>query len=58
MKDKLIRLLKAIGIVTLALGMIFLLWMGLLCYPRLGSGILIGLLFIFFVWRVYKDANL
>lgn len=58
MKDKLIRLLKAIGIVTLAFGVIVLLCMGLTCYPRLGAGILIGLLFIFAVWRVYEDANL
>lgn len=57
MKDKIIRLLKAIGIVLLCFSMIFILVLGLTAYPRLVGGILLGLLFIFVVWRIYKDAD-
>lgn len=57
MKDKIIRLLKAIGIALLCFSMIFIFVLGLTVCPRLGGGILLGLLFIFVVWRIYKDAD-
>ena len=54
---KIIRLLKAIGIALLCFGIIFIFVLGLTVYPKLGAGILLGLLFIFVVWRIYKDAD-
>lgn len=51
---KIIRLLKSIGIALLCFSMIFILVMGLTVYPRLGGGILLGLLFIFVVWKIYE----
>lgn len=57
MKDKIIRLLKSIGIAALCFGIIVIFVLGLTVYPKLGAGILLGLIFIFVVWRIYKDAD-
>lgn len=58
MKDKIIRLLKAIGIALLCFCIIIFFVLGLTVYPKLGGGILLGLLFIVVVWRIYIDGDL
>lgn len=58
MKDKIIRLLKAIGIALLYFCIIILFVLGLTVYPKLGGGILLGLIFIVVVWRIYVDGDL
>ena len=57
MKDKIIRLLKSIGIAALFFGIIVIFVLGLTVYPKLGAGVLLGLIFIFVVWRIYKDVD-
>ena len=58
MKDKLIRLLKAIGIVAALFAMLFLVVFGGLKYPKITAIIAFALAFVYAVWRVYEDANL
>ena len=57
MKDKIIRLLKAIGLALLFCGGLFLFVFGLIKYEKIAVVVLLGLLFIFVVWRIYKDAD-
>ena len=54
MKDKLIRLLKAIGITTLLFGVVFLAFWGFAKHTEIAAIILIVLIFIFVVWRIYE----
>lgn len=58
MKDKIIRLLKAIGIALLCFGGLFLFIFGLIKYPEIASTVCLTLCFIFVVWRIYKDGDL
>ena len=53
MKNKLIRLLKAIGITTICFGVVFLFIWGFIKYPLITNVVLLILLFIFVVWRIY-----
>ena len=57
MKDKIIRLLKAIGIALLCFGALSLFVFGLIMYPKIASGVGLTFCFIFVVWRIYKDAD-
>ena len=57
MTDKIIRLLKAIGLAILFFGGIFLFVFGFIKYEKIAAAVLLGLLFIFVVWRIYKDAD-
>ena len=57
MKDKIIRLLKAIGIALLCFGGLFLFVFGFIRYDKIAAAVLMSLLFIFVVWRIYKDAD-
>ena len=57
MKDKIIRLLKAIGLALLFFGGIFLFVFVFIKYEKIAATVLLGLLFIFVVWRIYKDAD-
>ena len=57
MKDKIIRLLKAIGLALLLFGGLFLFVFGFIKYEKIAAFVLLGLLFIFVVWRIYKDAD-
>lgn len=57
MKDKIIRLLKAIGLALLFFGAIYLFVLGLAKYEKIGAIVLLFLIFIFVVWRIYKDAD-
>lgn len=58
MKDKIIRLLKAIGIALLCFGGLFLFIFGFIGYPKIAA--LVGLIaiFLFVVWRIYEDGDL
>lgn len=58
MKDKIIRLLKAIGIALLCFGGLFLFIFGFVGYPKIASAVCLTLCFIFVVWRIYKDGDL
>ena len=57
MKNKLIRLLKSIGIATLCFGVLFLFVWGFMKYTKIASAILLSSIFIFVVWRIYKDGD-
>ena len=57
MKDKIIRLLKAIGIALLCFGGLYLFIWGVIKYGKIASLVGMVLLFIFVVWRIYKDAD-
>ena len=57
MKDKFIRLLKAIGIALLCFGALFLFVFGFVRYPDFFASAVAMALFIFVVWRIYKDAD-
>ena len=57
MKDKIIRLLEAIGIASLCFGGLFLFIFGFIKYPKIASAVCLTLCFIFVVWRIYKDAD-
>lgn len=57
MKDKIIRLLKAVGIALLCFGAIFLFVLGFVKYTKIASVVVMALIFIFVVWRIYKDAD-
>ena len=57
MKDKIIRLLKAIGIALLYFGALFLFVFGFVKYTKIASVVVMALIFIFVVWRIYKDAD-
>ena len=57
MKDKIIRLLKAIGIATLCFGGLFIFIFGFVRYTKIASVVCFTLCFIFTVWRIYKDAD-
>ena len=54
---KLIRLLKSIGIALLCFGGLFLFIFGFVKYTKIASGVCLALIFIFVVWRIYKDAD-
>ena len=54
MKNKLIRLLKAIGIATLCFGVLFLFVWGFTMYPKTIAIITLAIIFIFVVWRIYE----
>ena len=58
MKYKLIRLLKAIGIVTAFFAVFSLIVFGALKYPKITAIIAVGFAFVYAVWRVYESANL
>ena len=58
MKDKLIRLLKAIGIVAAYFAVLFLVVFGMLKYTKITAIIILAVIFVIAVWRVYEDANL
>ena len=58
MKDKIIRLLKAIGITTLCFGGLFLFIFEFIKYSKIASAVCLTLCFIFVVWRIYKDGDL
>ena len=57
MKNKLIRLLKAIGIATLCFGVLFLFVWGFMKYTEIAAIVLLALIFVFTVWRIYKDGD-
>ena len=57
MKNKIIRLLKAIGIATLCFGVLSLFIFGFVRYTEIASAVCFALCFIFVVWRIYKDAD-
>ena len=57
MKDKIIRLLKAIGIAMLCFGVLFLFIFGFVKYTKIACVVVMALIFIFVVWRIYKDAD-
>ncbi len=57
MKDKIIRLLKSIGIALLCFGALFLFIFGFVRYTKIASAVVMALIFIFVVWRIYKDAD-
>lgn len=57
MKDKIIRLLKAIGIALLCFGALFLFVFGFVKYTKIAAAVVMALIFIFVVWRIYKDAD-
>lgn len=57
MKDKIIRLLKAIGIALLCFSALFLFIFGFVKYTKIAATVVMVLLFIFVVWRIYKDAD-
>ena len=57
MKDKIIRLLKAIGIALLGFGALFLFVFGFVKYTKIATAVVMALIFIFVVWRIYKDAD-
>jgi hypothetical protein len=57
MKDKIIRLLKAIGIALICFGVLFLFIFGFVKYTEIAAAVLMALIFIFVVWRIYKDAD-
>ena len=57
MKDKIIRLLKAIGIALLCFGALFLFIFVFVKYTKIVVIVVIALLFIHVVWRIYKDAD-
>lgn len=57
MKNKIIRLLKAIGIALICFGTLFLFVFGFIKYSKIASAVLMVLLFIFVVWRIYKEAD-
>ena len=57
MKDKIIRLLKAIGIASLFFGGLSLFIFGFVKYTEIASVVCFALCFIFVVWRIYKDAD-
>lgn len=58
MKDKFIRLLKAIGIVAMLFAVFFLIIFGVFKYPKITAIIAFALVFVYLVWRVYESANL
>ena len=57
MKNKLIRLLKAIGIATLCFGVLFLFVWGFIKHGEIACIVLLVSIFIFTVWRIYKDGD-
>lgn len=57
MKDKIIRLLKAIGIALLCFGALFLFVFGFVKYTKIAATVVMASIFIFVVWRIYKDAD-
>lgn len=57
MKNKIIRLLKAIGIALIGFGALFLFIFGFIRYTKIASVVVMVLIFIFVVWRIYKDAD-
>lgn len=57
MKDKIIRLLKAIGLALLLFGAFYLFVLGFIKYEKIAAIAVLVLIFIFVVWRIYKDAD-
>lgn len=57
MKDKIIRLLKSIGIALLCFGALFLFVFVFVKYATIASVVVLALIFIFAVWSIYKDAD-
>lgn len=57
MKDKIIRLLYSIGIALMCFGVLFLFIFGFIRYTKIASVVVMALIFIFVVWRIYKDAD-
>lgn len=58
MKDKIIRLLKAIGIALLCFGGSFLFVWGFSCHAYIASIIMLVGIFIFVVCWIYTEADL
>lgn len=58
MRIKIIRLLKAIGIALLLFGALFLFIWGFIKYEKIAAVVLMVAIFIFVVWRIYKDGEL
>ena len=57
MKNKIIRLLKAVGIALLCFSALFLFIWGFIKYEKIAAIAVLVLIFIFVVWRIYKDAD-
>ena len=54
---KIIRLLKSIGIALFCFGVLFLFVFGFTKYPKTMAIITLATIFIFVVWRIYKDGE-
>ena len=54
---KIIRLLKSIGIALMLFGALYLFVWGFIKYGKIMAIALLVLLFIFVVWRIYKDGE-
>jgi len=61
MKDKIIRLLKSIGIATVWFGGVSLFVFGFVFgftkYPKITLAVGITLCFIYAVWKIYEDTD-
>lgn len=57
MIDKFIRLLKAIGIALLCFGVLTLFVLGFMKYTKTAVIVMLASIFVFVVWRIYKDGD-
>lgn len=54
---KIIRLLKAVGVALFLFGVLFLFVWGFIQHGEVAAIVLLSAIFVFVVWRIYKDAD-
>ena len=57
MKDKILRLFEAIWLALLLFGILYLLCLGIVNYPRIAGIVLFAIMFVYVVWMIYKRTD-